>query len=707
MKTEPRFEITHAEKFPLELGRAPKKVRNAYQSVVLPTLQSAPDQPDPPRIKRLTRYKNLWRLRISDEYRLVYRVDKTPAVVTMLMLDHRAKIYERLGSDEDGKPGIRIIIGAEGILEPEPGPEEIGGAVINQGISSTEPDVPSSNRPLPVMLDTPTLEAWGVSPEYHSYFKDVRTEGELLELVKSIPANIIERVMNGLWPPLIEDVVQQPTRTTADPSAIESAAVGELSLESFLLKLDGEQRDFVARFDGRLPKGPWLLKGGPGSGKSTIALYCIRALIRGADMHLFNSKPLRILFTTFTKALINGSGHLLKELKVQDGRHEVHVKNVDSLAFSYLPKTWKNMKVGNDTGKHMIAALERCKALDRRFEFSTTDAKFLMEEVDWVLIGQDLRSFEEYLKADRTGRGRRLGQQQRRQIWQLSEEYKRQMHEANVCLFSEWLQHAAERVAPDYDYVFIDEAQDLKPVAIRFCIGLCRNRENVFLTADTNQSIYGAGLSWSKVASDLQFKGRARVLKRNYRATSEIWQALAQLAPDTPDTDRETLDVEPVFHGPYPILARYNNTSDLAERLNTFLHEGLRQERLTPSCAAVLCPTDAEMKKVMKWVDPQFNAKAMHSKDADLGHPGVKVLSMHAAKGLQFPVVAIVGLEEGILPRPVPEGIDHEEHYTKQRRVLFVACSRAMRRLIVFSSAKRPSRFMQGISDDRWEIENL
>ena len=92
------FTIAQAEKFPLELGRMPKKVQKAYLRTILPILGKTPDQPDPPRIKRLNGYKALWRMRVSDNYRLVYRVDRAELCVTMLMIDHRAKIYDRLGA---------------------------------------------------------------------------------------------------------------------------------------------------------------------------------------------------------------------------------------------------------------------------------------------------------------------------------------------------------------------------------------------------------------------------------------------------------------------------------------------------------------------------------------------------------------------------------------------------------------------------------
>lgn len=77
----------------------------------------------------------------------------------------------------------------------------------------------------------------------------------------------------------------------------------------------------------------------------------------------------------------------------------------------------------------------------------------------------------------------------------------------------------------------------------------------------------------------------------------------------------------------------------------------------------------------------------MKSQDVDISYPGVKVKTMHAAKGLEFPVVAVVGLDA----HGLREGMDEEEHLARQRRLFFVACSRAMRRLIVFAHRDRPS----------------
>jgi DNA helicase-2/ATP-dependent DNA helicase PcrA len=83
----------------------------------------------------------------------------------------------------------------------------------------------------------------------------------------------------------------------------------------------------------------------------------------------------------------------------------------------------------------------------------------------------------------------------------------------------------------------------------------------------------------------------------------------------------------------------------------------------------------------------------------------VLMMTMHSAKGLEFPVVVIAGLEEGLFPHS--RSADDEAELEEERRLCYVAITRAQRRLVMTSAARRrvfgdyqstePSRFIDEV----------
>jgi DNA helicase-2/ATP-dependent DNA helicase PcrA len=93
--------------------------------------------------------------------------------------------------------------------------------------------------------------------------------------------------------------------------------------------------------------------------------------------------------------------------------------------------------------------------------------------------------------------------------------------------------------------------------------------------------------------------------------------------------------------------------------------------------------------------------------DEEAGSRSARVLMMtlHSAKGLEFPIVVIAGLEEGLFPHS--RSIDDEAELEEERRLCYVGITRAQRRLVLTSAARRrvfgdyqssePSRFIDEI----------
>ena len=89
------------------------------------------------------------------------------------------------------------------------------------------------------------------------------------------------------------------------------------------------------------------------------------------------------------------------------------------------------------------------------------------------------------------------------------------------------------------------------------------------------------------------------------------------------------------------------------------------------------------------------------------GSSAVTMLTLHASKGLEFPVVFLVGLEEGILPHSRSLQSDDPEDLAEERRLFYVGLTRAKDRLFLYHSFQRtnwgqtnattPSRFLADI----------
>ena len=97
----------------------------------------------------------------------------------------------------------------------------------------------------------------------------------------------------------------------------------------------------------------------------------------------------------------------------------------------------------------------------------------------------------------------------------------------------------------------------------------------------------------------------------------------------------------------------------------------------------------------------------------DPGSPRITLMTLHCAKGLEFSVVFLVGLEEGLLPHS--RSADDPEEMEEERRICYVGMTRAREKLFLTSArsrrtysglaASRPSRFLEdippGVLDER------
>lgn len=694
------YRIAQCTTFMSDFVRAPRSIQKKCLKEVIPTLEETPGTQRGKKTKKLKGYTNIWRYALTaPEYRIIYEIDRHNQVVKLLMMGPRKDdaIYKRLH------------------YVPEKGPTnvtmEVAPKVELQCISET-PDVRELSPPEPAgaqgealpELTEEQLNEWRVEPAHWAAILECRTEDELLNA--DLPQHVTLRVIDCLWPRPIERVVSQPTYLVEEEEDFGKVEDGQLS--RLLLNLDKEQRKAIERNR----TWPILIKGGPGTGKSVVALYKAASLIKGDQQGLF--KPPRILFTTYTNSLINASRELLASNLGKSGNQHIEFRTINGVAAAICRMNDYKLHFADNQEDLIKEVFRELEPEDRKSLPGSADAHYLLEEIEWVIEGWDLKEEQEYLQISRPGRRMALNERQRKIVWALYQKYRGKLkslnkntyEEAQGCAlrFAKWARSGDNRNAKSwrFDYVFVDEAQDLKPVGLRLCAALCRSETNVYLTADMNQAIYGKGVSWNSVVKSLRFTGRKTTnLTKNYRSTDQILRGADDLARDLEDIDSETVYTEPVYTGPKPEFRRFQSADDRAAAMAKWIETTLRALRLPFGCAAVLCNTRKAVNEFTKTLNSQGLPSIKYCDGGTLDTPKVKIMPIHGAKGLEFPVVAIPDFRSMAFSWLVPGA--PEAQVVAARKLYFVACTRAMKRLLVCVVGNQKDPLHRLINTENWE----
>lgn len=669
----------------------PKEVKQVHQKLKLLTEDPLPDGHTKKRLKH--HEGGLCRIRSGD-----YRVFYTFEYPFVSILGLRKRDESTYGDDLEGES----LGGLDGSLSVEVGPVFVPEAWLKPK--------PKGKEKLPAPITKELLDRLRVAPEHVGKLLAVDSVDDLLNCV-GVPDETVNRVLDALVPLPLKQVMQQKDLVAEDVDDLLRFKEGELI--AFLLRLNPEQQKFVKW--GRSAGGPTLLKGGPGTGKSSVALYRVKEMV--AALRKDGCPEPRILFTTYTNALVKFSQQLLVSLLRDDARF-VDVRTADNLAYEIATNakvctTMADLKVQREVMDQTLKSVRfEGNALVQRSQRESIERlgrDYLLDEIGRVIEARGIISLEEYLAAKRLGRRLALNATQRRAVWRVREAVVAELGRRKMTTWSRMRAQASAVVAgghgpAKYDAVIVDEVQDLDPVLLRLLVNLCAAPNRLFLTADANQSIYGSHFRWSDVHESLKLQGRVGILKSNHRSTREIGEAAqAYLAGGL--LDDELTERDYVYSGPLPVVRSVKQAADEAKLLTRFLPNAARSFRLGLGACAVFCPSEKAGKRIADALSAaDVPAAFMPGKELDLAAPGVKVMTVQSCKGLEFPVVALAGFLDGhfpVIPGGLPEE-EKEELMARERRTLFVGMTRAMRGLLVVVPAETKSPLLSGFDAGLW-----
>jgi superfamily I DNA/RNA helicase len=444
--------------------------------------------------------------------------------------------------------------------------------------------------------------------------------------------------------------------------------------------------------------GPAQVTGGPGTGKTVTVLHRAAFL---AERAMRAELPGSILVTTFNGNLADVLATQL-DLLVKDSaiRGRIEVVNVDRLAYRVVKEARGTPVIADER-----LLRDRWAQAAEKQGLTLTPA-FLKNEWEQVILAQDLRTEQAYLTCLRTGRGRPLTKAQRSLLWQAAQEVTAELAAAGQTTHMQMADEAgqllrqAKTKTPRYRHILVDEAQDLHPSQWRLLrAAVAPGPDDLFIAADPHQRVYDNRVSLASLR--ISVRGRSRRLSLNYRTTAEILAWAVPLLGTEPVTglDGEVdslLGYRSPMHGPRPqrrlAAARAEEFNLLAERVRSWITAGIE-----PHAIGVAARTAALVREAREALEAAGIATVALS---GRGKPkAVRAGTMQAMKGLEFQAVAVVGVEEGVVPAPsavTPATEDpaaHVQDLQRERCVLFVACTRARDHLYV-SGTGQPSMFL-------------
>jgi superfamily I DNA/RNA helicase len=467
-------------------------------------------------------------------------------------------------------------------------------------------------------------------------------------------------------------------------------------------------------------RGPARITGGPGTGKTVVALHRAR--------HLAAAGEGPVLLTTFTGTLTATLQTNLDLLETSaEIRDRVSVRTVDQVA----NQVWRSVHgspppviQGDDERDVWKEILE-----EQGLPFGD---RFVADEWRQVILGNGITDLAGYQAASRAGRGKPLTAAQRGRIWAAVEAFEARLGELGVlthplvCAEATRLlergavpanlfgPHPATSAAPPqgrrpFRHVVVDEAQDLSPAQWRLLRAVVAPAENdLFLAGDAHQRIYGNRVSLRD--HGIVVTGRASRLTVNYRTTAEIlaW-SLGMLRDERIDDLDGGLDsiagYRSELHGRRPVLASAPTPSDevkgLARVVRGWLEAGVEPAEIGVAARTNLVVEDTLAALLDAGLPARSLATPRRRRRRVAAGGQLVVGSMHRMKGLEFRCLAVIGVGAGQVPSSSVTPADEDPYahaldLQRERCVLFVACTRAREQLYV-SWHGAPSPFLTAV----------
>lgn len=562
------------------------------------------------------------------------------------------------------------------------------------------------------------LMSVGIPEDNIDKVRRIKTDKELEIIAQTLPVlaqqslyairsgEAVEDVRKTTFASAKKDRVTENAITLAEFAPIDSEealhAILEFPSEKWRVFLHPTQAEVIQRDY----NGPARIIGGAGTGKTVVVVHRAKRLAHSCAA---NEK---ILVTTFGKTLEHDIYERLKSICSLQEMDHIAVKTVDKLT-SDLAKSYLKQGIAYESSKRPCFSDAWRQAMQEVGIPNQFDTEFCMAEWQNVIQLQNIITLECYLTAQRTGRGRQFDKTQRQMFWKVCEQYR------TICMQKkitdvDWAQNRLATVlqetsATHYKSIIIDECQDLRAPALRMLRALAgeQHENDMYLSGDSRQRIYDGRVSMSQCG--IMINNRSRILKLNYRTTEEIYNFAMKFQQDYQYDDLDGKEIAKdksncIFHGLEPSIRGFDNRQNEIRAMVQDMKGLPSSVDLSDVC--VMVRTIALLNTLAEELanDGLKTLKIDNKQPDDKCIAGVRIMTMHRGKGMEFSYVYLPWLNDDVIPnkREMDKAEDEEmrrEQLLKEANLLSVAVTRAKRKVWLSYSGK-PSSLIKKMIDE-------
>ncbi len=642
--------------------------------------------------------ENIRSVRIDQNYRGIILKPASGNVYMLLWVDQHDKAYawaeNRIFSINAETGGLQVVNVEEKILPPK------------------TPQIKDSGKHLFVSCRDAELLRLGVPEILLPLVRQLKTKDDLDVIESQLPQEAYEALFflaEGFsMEDVLKDLEKEQTPEAVDTSdfvaalensdskrrfhvvegALELAEILNSPLELWRIFLHPSQRNIVEKEY----KGPVRVLGGAGTGKTVVAMHRARWLAE----KVFTKENDRILFTTFTKNLAADIKENLRKLCTADIMKKIDVINLDAWVIQFLKKHGYNYSLifQDNTGPYWQNAIN-IAGMD-------IDESFYQQEWSQVIQSQGITTTDEYLKASRVGRQKKLTRPMKQKIWSVFEEYRAQLNAKGLKEMTDAVRDSRiilqtkGDILP-YQAIIVDEAQDMGMEAfklIRQMIPESRGelKNDLFIVGDAHQRIYRHKVILSRCGVNI--KGRSKKLKINYRTTEETRQWAVKLLEGKAVDDLDGgLDSQKgyksLLHGDLPEIKHFSSFTEEVQFIASYLNKLIKEGVAVNTVCLVARTND-----LLKQYEAALQEKGVktylvkRSVAEDRKADGLRLATMHRVKGLEFDYVIIASVNDGVVPLQSSSFGDlssdqAEETENLERALLYVSATRAKKKVLM------------------------